>query len=58
MSYAIPPLQSLKKEKIFHMLVALLLYGVVAGCAATDVHTGVYEVRSCYMRVGAQEQLG
>jgi hypothetical protein len=34
----------LKKEKIFHMLFvlfALLLYGEVAGCAATDVHTGV-----------------
>jgi len=31
----------LKKERIFHMVFALLLYGVVASCAATDVHTGV-----------------
>jgi hypothetical protein len=58
MSYAIPPLQSVKKEKIFHMLFALLLYGVVAGCTVTDIHAGVYEVRPCYMRVRAQEQLG
>jgi hypothetical protein len=42
MSYAIPPLQSVKKEKIFHMLFALLLYGVVAGCTVTDIHAGVY----------------
>jgi hypothetical protein len=30
-----------KKEKKFHMRFALLLYRMVAGCAATDVHTGV-----------------
>jgi hypothetical protein len=31
----------LKKEKKFHMLFALLLYRMAAGCAATDIHTGV-----------------